>query len=59
MSTEAQFLLRYGLQNFVRFSESGTGCHFAIDGTESRKMINHAACLITEMYGADSSIRIV
>lgn len=59
MSSEAQFLVRYGLQNFVSVSKSGKGCHFAIDGTENRTMINHAASIITEMYGAESNIRII
>ncbi len=58
MSSEAQFLVRYGLQNFVNFSKSGNQCHFAIDGTEDRMMIDHAASIITEMYGAESDIRI-
>ncbi len=58
MSTEHNFLIKYGLHNFVAFSQHGGKNTFTIQGVESQKMIRHAASLIEGRYGRSAHIQV-
>jgi len=59
MNTDSLFLTKYGLQHYVAFSKSSGADVFSIKRTESRKMIDHARNIVSEMYGAPSTVRLV
>ena len=58
MSNEHNFLITYGLHNFVAHAESEGKYIFTIRGMESQKLISHAKSLITANYGDDADIRV-
>lgn len=51
MNYETNFLTNYGLHNYVSFSRTDGEKVFSIDGSENRKMIEHACYLISEICG--------
>lgn len=52
MTTEQNFLITYGLHNFVTYAAQPNGKRtFTIQGVESQKMIRHAKSLIQGNYG--------
>ncbi len=58
MSNEQNFLITYGLHNFVTHARS-EGIHlFTIHGMESQKLIGHARSLISEIYGRAAVIQV-
>ena len=58
MNKEQNFLVRYGLHNFVTVAQSGDHHVFAIRQTEGRKMIGHAEHLIKESFGEMTEVRV-
>ena len=56
---ETRFLITYGLHNFVRHEQSGDRSVFTIRRTERRKMIGHAASLISGRYGDTVDVRLM
>lgn len=56
MISEQTFLVIYGIQHFVAYSQVGGKRAFSIKRTESRKMINHAKHLIRETFGETATI---
>ena len=57
MTTEHNFLITYGLHNFVTFAQPGGKQTFIIQGVESLKMIRHAKSLIQGSYGKSAHIQ--
>ena len=58
MSNEHDFLITYGLHNFVTHAQS-EGTHiFTIRCTESQKLISHAKSLIAGSYGDAADIQV-
>ena len=51
MNTEENFLVRYGLHNFVSCTRLNGKNTFFIKGMESQSMICHAENLIKETFG--------
>ncbi len=48
---EKRFLITYGLHGFVRHADDGGKSVFTIHGSENRKMVRHAAALISGHFG--------
>jgi hypothetical protein len=59
MSNEQNFLITYGLHNFVTHALTKGKHVFSIGGVESHKMISHAKNLITESFGETADIQVV
>jgi hypothetical protein len=55
---ENEFLIRYGLHNFVTYAQLGSENAFVIQGVESPKMIRHAMSLIKGSFGRSANIKI-
>ena len=58
MSNEQNFLITYGLHNFVTHVQSKEKLTFTICGMESEKLISHAKSLIDARYGNAAHIRV-
>ncbi|MEG3617516.1 hypothetical protein V5T82_03515 [Magnetovibrio sp. PR-2] len=58
MTTETKFLIRYGLQNYVRHTRDGERHTFVIHGQADPKLVGHAQSLIAERYGSGAEILI-
>ncbi|MEJ2122860.1 MAG: hypothetical protein P8Z76_19610 [Alphaproteobacteria bacterium] len=58
MSNEQNFLITYGLHNFVTHAQSEGKLTFTICGMESQKLISHAKALIAGRYGNDIHIQV-
>ena len=58
MSNEHNFLITYGLHNFVAHVQSEGKHIFTIHGMESQKLIRHAKSLIAESYGHAAHIQV-
>lgn len=58
MIREQNFLVRYGLHNFVTYSLERGKHVFSIQGTEGMNMIKHAQALIEGSFGKSASIRV-
>lgn len=58
MSNGQNFLITYGLHNFVTHALDGGKHTFIIRGMESQKMINHAKSLIQGSYGASTQVKV-
>jgi hypothetical protein len=58
MSNEHNFLITYGLHNFVTHAQSEGKHTFTICGIESQKLISHAKSLITGRYGNATHIQV-
>ena len=58
MSNEQNFLITYGLHNFVTHAQSQGKNIFTIRCTESQKMISHAKSLIAGSYGKAADIQV-
>jgi hypothetical protein len=58
MTTEQKFLITYGLQHFVTFTQPDGEPTFTIQGEESQKMIRHATSLIQGSYGKPAHIQV-
>jgi hypothetical protein len=58
MTTENNFLITYGIHNFVSYARRGGQHTFIIQGAESQKMIHHAKSLIQGSYGPSVNIQV-
>ena len=58
MTNEHNFLITYGLHNFVTYTKDGEKSVFAIRGLEGQKMIRHAKSLIAGSYGKAADIQV-
>jgi hypothetical protein len=58
MNKEQNFLVRYGLHNFVTVALAGDHHVFAICKAEGRKMVGHAQYLIKESFGEAAEVRL-
>ena len=58
MSNEHNFLVTYGLHNFVTYARSKGKHIFTIRGIESQKLISHAKSLIAGRYGNAAHIQV-
>jgi|GEM_PF-502414 hypothetical protein len=58
MIKEQNFLVRYGLHNFVTYTLERGKHVFSIKGTEGMNMIKHAQTLIEGSFGQSASIRV-
>lgn len=58
MSNEQNFLITYGLHNFVTHAQSEGRDTFTICGMESQKLISHAKSLIAGRYGNATHIQV-
>jgi len=58
MTTEHNFLITYGLHNFVTFAQPRGKHTFTIQRGESQKMIHHAKSLIHGRYGESACIQV-
>ncbi len=58
MSNEQDFLIKYGLHNFVTGSHKRGKRVFIIRGMENPILVSHARHLIEEGFGASTSIQI-
>lgn len=58
MSNRHNFLITYGLHNFVTHVRDGGTHTFIIRGMESQKMINHAKSLIMGSYGVSTKVKV-
>ena len=58
MRNEQDFLITYGLHNFVTHARSEEMHLFTIHGMESQKLIGHARSLISETYGRTAVIQV-
>ena len=58
MSNEHNFLITYGLHNFVTHARSEGRHLFTIHGMESQKLIGHAKSLIDGSYGKTADIQV-
>lgn len=59
MNTERQFLITYGLHNFVSCAIDGDKPVFTICREEGQKMARHAKSLITGKFGKNIPIRVI
>jgi len=59
MSAHQNFLIKYGIHNFVRVSHRNGEPQFLINKTEKATMINHAKYLIHNWYGDATDVRTV
>lgn len=59
MITENNFLITYGLHNYVTFAQSSGKHTFTIRRGESKKMIRHAKSLIQGRYGNSARIQMI
>jgi len=58
MSREQNFLVSYGLHNFVTYTPKRGAHSFFIKGSERQKMIRHAKSLIEGTYGKTAEIHV-
>lgn len=58
MSHEQNFLITYGLHNFVTHAQSEGKHTFTICGMETQKLISHAESLIAGRYGNAAHIQV-
>ena len=58
MSREQDFLVTYGLHNFVTYSLKRGEHFFCIKGKESQHMIRHAKALIEGSFGKSADIQV-
>ncbi len=58
MSNEQNFLVTYGLHNFVTHAQSEGKHIFTIRGMESQKLIRHAKSIIAGSYGNAADIQV-
>ena len=59
MNNEHQFLITYGLHNFVSCARSGERRIFTICLKEGHKMARHATNLITGRYDENTEILVI
>lgn len=59
MSTEENFLVRYGLHNFVTSTLASGRQVFLIKSKQSQDMISHAMYLIKGKFGDNVDIKLV
>ncbi|SCA56609.1 hypothetical protein MTBPR1_260004 [Candidatus Terasakiella magnetica] len=50
------FLIRYGIHNFVTYRKQGSNASFSIKKSEPTKMVHHAQDLIRGAFGETVSI---
>jgi hypothetical protein len=58
MSNEHNFLITYGLHNFVTHAQNEGKHTFTIHGMESQKLISHAKSLIAGSYGTAADVQV-
>ena len=58
MSNGHNFLITYGLHNFVTHVLDGGKHTFIIRDMKSQKMINHAKALIMGSYGVSTQVKV-
>jgi len=58
MSREQNFLVTYGLHNFVTYTPKHGAHSFFIRGSERQKMIRHAKSLIEGTFGETVDIQV-
>ena len=58
MNTEHNFLITYGLHNFVTFAQPRGKHTFTIQSMENQKMVRHATSLIQGRYGNSAHIQV-
>jgi hypothetical protein len=58
MTTEHNFLITYGLHNFVTFDQPRGKHTFTIRNVENQKMVRHAKSLIQGKYGKSAYIQV-
>ncbi|SCA55775.1 hypothetical protein MTBPR1_120081 [Candidatus Terasakiella magnetica] len=58
MSSEQKFLVKYGIHNFVSYTENRGKFTFFICQNEREGMISHAKMLIQGGYGEATDIRL-
>lgn len=58
MTNEHNFLITYGLHNFVTFTKDGEKSVFTIRGLEGRKLTRHAKSLIAASFGKAAEIQV-
>jgi hypothetical protein len=58
MNQQQDFLIRYGIHNFVSYHAQGTTPAFLINKTAHHKMVRHAQELIQGTYGEAAQIRL-
>lgn len=56
MNNENNFLITYGLHNYVSYVRDGEKRVFTICREEGQKMTRHAASLIAGRYGTNTKI---
>jgi len=59
MSNEQDFLIKYGLHNFVTGSHKRGKRVFVIKGMENQTLVSHAQHLIKEGFGASATIQMI
>jgi len=59
MNNAQQFLMTYGLHNFVTHGEANTKHAFFIRKTEGLDMVGHATHLIKEMFSEPADIKVI
>ena len=59
MSNEQNFLIRYGLHNFVTHVQiNRKQSTFFIESTENKNMVGHALTLIEDRFGDEAKIQL-
>lgn len=59
MSNEQNFLIRYGLHNYVSHVQTnGKQSTFFIESKESQNMVGHALSLIKDRFGNSANIHL-
>lgn len=58
MSREQDFLVTYGLHNFVTYSLKRGAPSFCIKSKEGQNMVRHAKTLIEGSFGKSADIRV-
>jgi hypothetical protein len=59
MSNEQNFLIKYGLHNFVTHVQtSSMQSTFFIESTESQNMVGHALTLIKDRFGDSANVQL-
>jgi hypothetical protein len=58
MNNEHDFLVTYGLHNYVTYAKREGKHIFTIRGMESQKLISHAKSLIAGSYGNAALIQV-
>ena len=58
MSKEQNFLIRYGLHNFVSCPPSGANRTFVIKNLKNKELVSHARYLIKESFGEAVNIHV-